>query len=73
MVNPSHGLGEHDVDFDRLDLVTLHFLDFVGHGVGDDDDVDRRVFQPHRGVGRQKAVRRHHVDFVGASFLRVLG
>ena len=51
MVNPSHGLGEHDVDLDGFNLVALHLLDFVGNRVSDDDDVDRRVFQTHRRVG----------------------
>lgn len=35
--------------------------------------INWRVFEQSRGFGRQQTVRRHHVDFVGATFLQQPG
>lgn len=73
VVDSPDGLGDEYRYVDGLDFVALHLLYFMRNRVGDDDLVDRRLFDEARSVRAEQAVCGEDVDLVGAALLQDLG
>jgi len=73
VVDPTDGLADQQADVHRLDLVALHLLHLVGHGVGHYHLVDERAVDNARRIRREQAMRGHDVNLVGAALAQDLG
>ena len=68
-MDPPDGLGEQNGNVDRLDFVTLEFLQIVRNCVGDDNFVDGRIFDQTGSFFAQDAMGSQGIDLVCSTFL----